>query len=828
MKRRSLLKTIATLPVAAKAFGAPGTRVWLGPEYWANPLQDWRKAGDRFECHNAGGDRNVFWLSKEIAPNPAAFRMSVRLGELDHAKAEGWTGFRIGMRGHFNDYRDTAVRGLGLEVGVTSERRLFIGKPGNGPTIASLKDVTLVLEGSGKKLRLTAAGESVEEEVAADWIGGGVALVCHSGDLPQSLPSREEPKQANSGKSGQQRGGAMRCWFRDWSLTGPSVVSHPERALGPILFAQYTVASNVLKMTVQLAPMEGDEPAVERRVKGKPVVRANVEPFSSTASFRLTGWNANQEVPYEIAFAGPRYTGVIRQDPKAKNEIVVASLTCQGDFGFPHAEVFRNVQIARPDLVLFTGDQLYESNGGYGIQRQPLESARLDYLRKWYMFGWAWGDLTRDTPTITLPDDHDVYHGNLWGAGGRKAEYPSPDAVQPALYQQAGQDSGGYTMPAQWVNLVERTQSSHLPDSPDATVVDQNIAVHYGSLEWGGIGFAILEDRKWKSAPKTFLPAARIQNGWPQNPDWSSARDGDVPGAQLLGERQERFLQNWAVSWPEGVEMKAVISATIFCNLATLPKDVLGDAVTTKLPIQPKGGYAPDEKLTQDHDSNGWPQTPRNRALRAMRTSLAVHIAGDQHLASTVQYGIDDFNDAAYAICSPAISNIFPRRFYPVDPGANRKSGAPHNTGEYRDGFGNHMTVHALANPQQFGVAPHALNERAPGFGLVIFDKKSRTIRLENYPRWADLSRGPDQMYPGWPITIHQMDNGLNGAKWELRLPSKTAGLVRVMTPDREEPVLTWPPGKALDRIPIWRPGLYNITIGSREFRGIRAAERKL
>ena len=28
------------------------------------------------------------------------------------------------------------------------------------------------------------------------------------------------------------------------------------------------------------------------------------------------------------------------------------------------------------------------------------------------------------------------------------------------------------------------------------------------------------------------------------------------------------------------------------------------------------------------------------------------------------------------------------------------------------------MTVHALANPQQFGVAPHALNERAPGFGL--------------------------------------------------------------------------------------------------------------
>ena len=54
------------------------------------------------------------------------------------------------------------------------------------------------------------------------------------------------------------------------------------------------------------------------------------------------------------------------------------------------------------------------------------------------------------------------------------------------------------------------------------------------------------------------------------------------------------------------------------------------------------------------------------------------------------------------------------------------------------------MTVHAVANPQQFGVTPHALNERAPGFGLVIFDKKTRVIRLENDPRWADFSKAED------------------------------------------------------------------------------------
>jgi hypothetical protein len=820
---------MAALPVVPRTFGASGTRVGLGPDYWANPLQDWRKAGDRMECHNAGGDRNVFWLSKEIAQNPTSFRMSVRLGQIDKGTPrEGWAGFRIGMRGHFSDYRDTAVRGLGMEAGVTSDGRLFLGKAGNGPVVDSLDDFTLVLQGSGNKLRLTAGDKSIEEEIGAEWITGGVALVCHSGQPPRSLPSRAEPAQANSGKSSQQRGGAMRFWFRDWTLSGPSVVTRSERAWGPILFTQYIVAAGLLKLTVQLAPMEGDEPPVELRIKGKPAVSATVESFSSTATFRIPGWKADRDVPYEIAFQGQKYTGVIRRDPKSKNEIVVGSLTCQGDFGFPHAEIFRNVQIARPDLLLFTGDQLYEANGGYGIQRKPLESARLDYLRKWYMFGWAWGDLTRNTPTVTLPDDHDVYHGNLWGAGGRRAEYPSPDSVEPALYQQYGQDSGGYTMPAEWVNLVERTQSSHLPDSPDASAVDQNIAVHYGEMQLGGIGFAILEDRKWKSAPKSFLPAARIQNGWPQNPDWSSAKQGDVPGAQLLGERQERFLQQWATAWPDDVVMKAVISATIFCNLATLPKEAMGDSVTGKLPIQPKGGYAPNEKLTQDHDSNGWPQTPRNRALRSMRTCLAVHIAGDQHLASTVQYGIDDFNDAAYAICSPSISNIFPRRWFPVESGANRKPDSPRNTGEYRDGFGNHMTVHALANPQLFGVAPHALHNRAPGFGVVIFDKKARTIRFENYPRWADLARGKGQTYPGWPILIHQMANGLNGAKWELRLPAKVSGLVTITPSGSKEPVLTWRPESAMDRIPIWQPGVYTVKIGSREFREIRAIERTL
>ncbi len=819
MKRRSLLKTLAAFPALPMA-GAAEERAWLGPQYWANPLQDWRLADGRMECRVSGGDRNVFWLTRELSSKPGDFTMRVSLGRIDESGSTGpgWVGFRIGMRGHFGDYRDTALRGIGLETGLTTDGRLFIGKlePG-GPRVASLAKVELRLEAAGNRLTLRAGNESLAAEVPPEWLEGGIALVCHAGAPPGALPVMGEPAAANSGKPNQDRTGNVRFWFREWTLAGPKAVQRPERAWGPILFNQYTLSRGVLKMMVQLAPVEGDLPPVELRLRGRAVAKAAVEPLSATALFRIPKWDDRTEAPYTLSFQGHTYSGTIRRDPRDKPRLVVGALTCQGDFGFPHAPIARSLKHLDPDLLLFTGDQLYEANGGYGIQRAPLETARLDYLRKWYLFGWAWGDLTRDLPCVCLADDHDVYHGNVWGAGGRKAEYPPAGAAAPGNPQQAAQDSGGYTMPARWVNLVYRTQSGHLPDPPDARPIDQDITVHYGHLVVGGVSFALLEDRKWKSSPQQILTGADIRNGFPQNPQWNSAKQSDAPGAQLLGERQERFLREWARDW-DGVEMKAAVSATLFCTLATLPAEATGDSVTNKLPVQPLGGYAPNEKPTQDHDSNGWPQTPRNRALRTLRSCLAVHIAGDQHLGSTVQYGIEDFNDGPFAICTPAISNIFPRRWYPPGEGANRKSGWPRNTGEYTDGFGNQVTVHVVANPHQYGVAPRALNNRAPGFGVLEFDKPARRITLANYPRWADLAGSAAAPFPGWPVVIQATDGGLNGAGWRLRLPQPVSGVIEVFAEGRADPVLSWRPAQPVQVIAVWAGGRYQVSAGGRKF----------
>ena len=49
------------------AWPADANRAWAGRDYWTNPLQDWRLRNGLLECHVAGGDRNVFLLTREIA-----------------------------------------------------------------------------------------------------------------------------------------------------------------------------------------------------------------------------------------------------------------------------------------------------------------------------------------------------------------------------------------------------------------------------------------------------------------------------------------------------------------------------------------------------------------------------------------------------------------------------------------------------------------------------------------------------------------------------------------------------------------------------------------
>ncbi|MCC5929967.1 MAG: alkaline phosphatase D family protein [Cyclobacteriaceae bacterium] len=739
-------------------------RTWLGPDFWANPLQDWRMANNRIECLVTAPNRNVHLLTMELNGQKAGLKISADLGLAVSSAplASGWVGFRVGAKGQFDDYRDSAVRGTGLNVGITTEGRLFIGETEseaipntdleNGLNLAfevmPEQDAPMAtLSVYGKKKALLGALETELDNFGQ--LQGNIALVSHFD---------------NTEKPGEQKTG---FWFSNFSISGEGVEEHPERAFGPVLFTQHTLSKGTMKLTAQMPPigkMDSKEVSLltqDANGKWYEADIAQIDDMSRTATFKVTDWEDQRNVPfklsYNFSYNGKEiktydYEGLIRKDPKDKNEIVVAAFTGNNDLGFPNNEIVEHVLAQKPDLLVFTGDQVYEPVGGYGHIEEPLDLAVLDYLRKWYIYGWAYDKMFREIPVVAIPDDHDVYHGNIWGEGGKAAKKEGSVKER--------QDDGGYKMPPSWVNMVERTQTSHLPDPFDPTPVKQGIGVYYTDLNVGGISFAILEDRKWKTSPANVFPKEyKVINGWPENPKYNKPEDFLAPDAQLLGERQMNFLNEWVEDWTYGTIMKSVISQSIFSTVATLPDSALSDVVVPTLRITKAGEYPENDRPTQDMDSHGWPSHARDDAIKVMRKAFAFHIAGDQHLATTIQYGVDEWGDAGYAICVPSISNIFPRRWFPRQGGMNRQPDAPKYTGDFHDGFGNKMTVLAVANPEYTGLEPSRLYDRSTGYGIIKFNKKEREISIANWPRQENPQKADAKPYSGWPVIIKQEDN---------------------------------------------------------------------
>ncbi len=488
-----------------------------------------------------------------------------------------------------------------------------------------------------------------------------------------------------------------------------------------ICFALYTVNNGILKLTAQMYPLSDDQSwtvrlEVKQDGKWKQIATTKVIEDGWTAPFRVENWDQTKTVDYRVAHGKDAFfAGTIQKDPVDKEVITVAAFTGNsvlpwhgGDIS--RADIVDNIKRLKPDLLFFSGDQVYNHT---------------QHLKYWLKFGADFGEIIASAPTVTIPDDHDVGQSNLWGAEGKRSK------------TQNGPD-GGYYAPAAYVKQVERAQTSHLPDPYDPTPVGQGIGVYYTSLNVGGISFAIIEDRKFKSGPQGLVPQQGPRPDHITDPQYDP-QSIDVPGAVLLGQRQLKFLDDWGADWT-GAEMKCVLSQTIFCGGAH---------------IHGKAGG----RVHADMDANGWPQTGRNKAVKAIRKAFALHLAGDQHLATIFHHGVDEFDDSMYSFCVPSIANLYLRWWDPVEAGKNRKSGDPYYLGQHLDGFGNKVTAHAVANPDTAPANGDKLTTRAAGFGIVKFNKTDRTITMECWPRNVDITDPANKPYPGWPLTINQMDN---------------------------------------------------------------------
>ncbi|MDY7108829.1 MAG: alkaline phosphatase D family protein [Planctomycetota bacterium] len=847
----AFLWLLVSCPVPAASFQADWAeapdRPWVGPDCWANRLQDWRIRDGRLECTETRylSMRTVHLLTHRLGDRSGGFGTTVRTGLLNSASSppagDAMTGFLVGVGGAEMDHRAAAIvhgisgRGAGVFAGIAANGTLMLfdnewpppSARDLGPDAARLgDDVRLELRAEPLtagmyRLKLTARDSRTgriigrqEMPVPADRLVGNVALVSHPGTKAEGR-------------------GAGRFWFRDWSLAGGKVEHHPDRALGPILSTQHTLSRGVLKLTAQMMPLgQDDETSARLQLQTRDgwvtVDEADILPAAFTATFRVDQWDDTRDHRFRVVYGlrtrrGPpvpcSWEGTVRRDPADKPEIVLAAFTGNHNnahglavrgrtadlsrradwitgMWFPHDDVAAHVAEHEPDVLFFSGDQVYEGASPTFADRRHIMR---DYLYKWYLWCWAYRDLTRDIPAVTIPDDHDVYQGNLWGHGGRRART---------------QNAGGYVHAPEFVNMVQRTQTSHLPDPVDPAPVEQGIGVYFTELNYGRISFAVLEDRKFKSGcTDDRLPATGTNRTDHFNdPDFDTRRL-DLPHLTLLGARQLDFLERWAADW-RGADMKAALSQTVFANLATHHGANL-------------------RYLVADLDSNGWPQSGRERAIRVLRKAFAVHVCGDQHLATVARHGLDHHRDAIWSFCVPSVANFYPRQWLPPVEGSNRPEGAPGWAGDHLDGFRNRVTVRACTNPRETGREPAVLHDRMPGYGIVRFDKVERTITFECWPRFADpRDASTGGQYEGWPITIHQLDNdGRKPAGYLPIIDARGAGnpVVQVVDESNDEIVYALRVPGAEFQPKVFRPGLYTIRVGDpdagplRVFEGIRS-----
>jgi hypothetical protein len=771
-------------------------------------MEDWRVKEGRMEFTGVGEFSRVNLLTTVINEGNGEMMIAADLGLMHKNpgnKKSGSAGFSIGVKDILDpDVKSACYYGKGINAGISTKGVLFIADQTTPlPKNFDYSGVTLKI--NGKRLN-----KSTQLILSCKSKNGSITEITYQTDM-------DVPGLVALVNNFEEKGGDT-FWFRKLSVTGSKIDSKPENSFGPILWAMYTLSKGTLKIAAQMPPLGlKDNKDLDLYFKMDntwlKALTQKIDDAAYMAHFQIDNWESGKEVPYQLVYKNNdtehKYNGTIRKEPLGR-PLQFGGLTCQHAEGYPYSPLVKNLKKHDPDILYFSGDQLYEGNGGYPIKRQPEPDAILSYLGKWYMFGWAFGDIMRDRPTICTPDDHDVFQGNLWGEGGEGISFEE--------WQKAKRDAyGGYVQTPKMVNVVAKTQCGHMPASFHAEPLNSGIKTWYTDLLYGKISFAVISDRMFKSGPEWVRHSeGRIDH----IKEPLSENQLEDPNLKFLGDRQMQFLEHWINDW-KGADMKVLLSQTLFSNVGTHHGN-------TKM------------FLYGDMDSGGWPKQKRDDVLRLIRKAFTFHINGDQHLPFMVQYSLDEARDAGWTFCTPAISTGYPRWGQPDSvnsPYTARPAHGLPNTGCYRDVFGNINYIYAVGNPEDKFSTKNRYEKaqsKASGFGLITFNTDERTIKMEAFRFLADKDMPTeDDQFPGWPLTISQTDN--DGRKPIAYLPrleiNKPGQVVKIINENNNELVNVFRLKDSVYQPGVYKEDTYTLIVGEgqqvKEINGIQSTSKK-
>ncbi len=775
-------------------------RHWAGPDFWCNRLEDWTVKNDYLvaEAPEDAHCRTAHLVTYELTDIPGSFHLRVNIRTGNGAGNGSFAGFLVGAGEGKLDHRGAALvhhypgKGGGLLAVIETSTEPALSFRDMSVETFSAEYPVLSQESVRTSGKTELSGDLV---LQLDVVPGDQDVYTMNLSLLDPDNGRQiasvslndvDPSKllGNVALVSHQAGNRITHSFRQLLVGGEKLRHIPERSLGPVASTLYSVSGNTLKISAQcmhmgsetfltapagstdaansgrrnnrvrlLAHLERQEPNGEWEVVDGPKAVVGPEFY---LLFRVEGWNSSEDARVRVAFRDWNgkyyyYPTRITRDPVDKEVVSAAGFTGMGAIGrSPHyrgspadedevligrwtpANVWTpfNKEVNAlmnqdVDILFFTGDQVYENKP---TRKDWSISPFKDYLYKWLIWCWSFRDLTNHLPAMVQPDDHDVYHGNIWGWGGK-------------LNLTGQNGDGGYLRSPAFVNMVHRTMSGHLPDTYGPVPAGNGILNYYTRFNWGEVGFAVMEDRKFKTPPQIEDPSRQI----------------------LLGEGQMEMLEQWGQDW-SGHQFKCMVSQTIY---ASMHVDFEGN-------------------IREDPDSNGFPKVRRDELLDLLRKSGVFILSGDQHLATFARLGVDQPSDAVYQFAVPAMGNYFWRWFYPNTPGEEREPGAPDYTGEFADGFGNYFRMVAVANPERRSLMDQRLRQRyiipreeiengmadqrrpclGDGYGIVRFDKSNGEVKVECWPYNATPGDDGGQ-FEGWPVTLDaDVLDGRQPAAW--------------------------------------------------------------
>ncbi|MCH7224629.1 alkaline phosphatase D family protein [Haloferula sp. A504] len=762
--------------------GLPERR-WLGPDHWANRMQDWSVRDGALVCDNSKfvQTKTVHQLGNQLGIGTEDFSLKTRLS-FTNAGTAGFGGFLIGGgQGHLN------YKGASLICGTPGKGAGIIAAVDyNGGNTLSFRDMNdfapivhpVALSGAETRFTMTPLAtaadlvlllEGIHVAPSSDYT---LRLSAWSADESTLLGAVEltgvDPHLLIGNIALASQGGASSgdVTFQRWYKRGSKWSVASGRGFGPVAGTLYSTAAGKLKVGVQAIPLSvygSGVPAnvtlrIEKQQPDTTWLALTADEAITSESyhhlFEFPGWDTTQghEMRAVLSDADGQtylYPFTVKAEPAPGDTVDAATFSCTGTMGrnantpnavpqagevpipkwlpancwFPFDFQVSQAGSKDIDILFFTGDQIYETRPTQtDFSATPAE----DYLYKFLLWHWAFQPLTSQYPSILQTDDHDVYQPDLFG--------------QDRLGNTEGPANGGFQRSFDFLeNFVQRTMTAHNPDTLEPTPSARTgLSNYYTAFDYGDVSFFILEDRKFKRGTNT------TETDYPET---------------FLGEIQLEHLRDWACT-PMPGKRKCVVAQTIYSSMS------LTGAGTFNYDIDPNAIYT-DE---------------RNDIIRMLGANGAVILSGDQHLCTFSRLGwtydsntgqaIPDghYHNGPYQFCAPPGGNVFWRWFIPgngVRQLAPADGSAPGHVGGFRDFFGNPFTMLAVANPgdEAFSTIPtrirYVLTDaevaagaeleqigQGDGFGILRFNGTAQQLTAEAW------KVSEDAQYDGFPQVV--------------------------------------------------------------------------